>query len=712
MNLTHAVRGRTLLAPALLLTLCGVARGQCLDQVFGAFQPQDSGAFGDSLAVSGDWLFAGASGSTALGQLRAGVVDVFHRTNGGPWLFSQSIHAPSPTQSGSFGDALDADGGWLVIGNRNYSPAGNQPSFGQLLVLQQSGNNWLLTANLAPPSQDAAPYANFGQAVSVRGNRIAVGSSAGTGAVVVYRYTGSAWQVEQRITNPNGDSGAGFGQSVSIDGGFMIVGAPNANTAVPRSGVAYVYKLTGGTWGLVSGISGDAQFGALGSRVRVRNDTFGALQRNTGGLKVMRTQGSGFSGVVELGNTVGAGTAYATAFDIASDGGKIVVGEGNSPFRVDTWDLGALGWTRSGTVITSRDPDLNTAASNVALVGDHVAVGMTENRFGGYSRAGVAIWAALPYREGGRTCADAAAAGFGEHHGCTGNGALDGLTVCQPTGVARAAWYRFDPPCPGLYTIDTVNSNFDTVLSVFDGCPDAGGAMVACNDDFPGLGRQSRVQVRVGGPVLIRVCGYVGAEGLYQLNISLPQGPANDTCDTAVVTSGYGARFCNTQATDDGLNDLACTGSGTMHNDVWYSYTPACSGLYTFSACDADFDTVMALYEGGCAGVGHGPVACNDDSDACGLRSVVSASLVEGTEYLLRIGGYAANSLGSGTLYIYGNGGCPADYNADGGVDGADVSDFFNDWEGGSFRADVNCDGGVDGSDVSVFYAAWENGGC
>ncbi len=55
---------------------------------------------------------------------------------------------------------------------------------------------------------------------------------------------------------------------------------------------------------------------------------------------------------------------------------------------------------------------------------------------------------------------------------------------------------------------------------------------------------------------------------------------------------------------------------------------------------------------------------------------------------------------------------CPADYNQDGGIDGADVSSFFADWETGNTAADVNKDGGIDGADVSAFFEAWENGGC
>jgi 3',5'-cyclic AMP phosphodiesterase CpdA len=53
-----------------------------------------------------------------------------------------------------------------------------------------------------------------------------------------------------------------------------------------------------------------------------------------------------------------------------------------------------------------------------------------------------------------------------------------------------------------------------------------------------------------------------------------------------------------------------------------------------------------------------------------------------------------------------------ADYNRDGGVEGADIEAFFADWSAGAARSDVNRDGGVDGTDVRVFFEAWASGSC
>jgi hypothetical protein len=53
---------------------------------------------------------------------------------------------------------------------------------------------------------------------------------------------------------------------------------------------------------------------------------------------------------------------------------------------------------------------------------------------------------------------------------------------------------------------------------------------------------------------------------------------------------------------------------------------------------------------------------------------------------------------------------CPADFNQDGGVDGMDVTDFFDAWAVGDQSADFNQDGGVDGTDVEGFFIRWSAG--
>lgn len=55
---------------------------------------------------------------------------------------------------------------------------------------------------------------------------------------------------------------------------------------------------------------------------------------------------------------------------------------------------------------------------------------------------------------------------------------------------------------------------------------------------------------------------------------------------------------------------------------------------------------------------------------------------------------------------------CIADFNADGGIDGADVEAFFEAWTAAQPDADTNQDGGIDGGDVEQVFTLWSQGGC
>ncbi len=91
--------------------------------------------------------------------------------------------------------------------------------------------------------------------------------------------------------------------------------------------------------------------------------------------------------------------------------------------------------------------------------------------------------------------------------------------------------YQFFAPVSGLYTIDTFGSDYDTLLYVRASCT---GAELACNDDTPGFGTDSRVDVMLvaGAPVIIIVDGWGTSQGNYILNIVGPGGGCgNMVCD-------------------------------------------------------------------------------------------------------------------------------------------------------------------------------------
>jgi Tol biopolymer transport system component len=69
---------------------------------------------------------------------------------------------------------------------------------------------------------------------------------------------------------------------------------------------------------------------------------------------------------------------------------------------------------------------------------------------------------------------------------------------------------------------------------------------------------------------------------------------------------------------------------------IWYVWTAPSSGRVTFSTCDSDFDTLLAVYTGATLGA-LAEVASNDD--ACGTRSKVTFVAAAGTSYRVAVDG-------------------------------------------------------------------------
>ncbi|MBC24181.1 MAG: hypothetical protein CMJ32_09740 [Phycisphaerae bacterium] len=99
-------------------------------------------------------------------------------------------------------------------------------------------------------------------------------------------------------------------------------------------------------------------------------------------------------------------------------------------------------------------------------------------------------------------------------------------------------------------------------------------------------------------------------------------------------------------------------GFGTdFGQDIWFEFVAPTTGNYNFSTCnDADYDTRLAMYTGGCSVLEF--VGCNDDGPDCaGFTSLLTVSLNEGEAYLLRVGGYGtAEGTGNLTVSVFGGG--------------------------------------------------------
>ncbi|MCX8040854.1 MAG: hypothetical protein N3B15_09845 [Planctomycetota bacterium] len=95
----------------------------------------------------------------------------------------------------------------------------------------------------------------------------------------------------------------------------------------------------------------------------------------------------------------------------------------------------------------------------------------------------------------------------------------------EPSWSGRSVWWRWTAPASGTLTVDTVGSNFDTVLGVYRGEEVSRLTALAVNDDAVGL--QSRVQVGVeaGVSYVVMVDGYGGRMGSIVVNWSFSDRP-------------------------------------------------------------------------------------------------------------------------------------------------------------------------------------------
>lgn len=291
---------------------------------------------------------------------------------------------------------------------------------------------------------------------------------------------------------------------------------------------------------------------------------------------------------------------------------------------------------------------------------------------------------------------------------------------CLTTGTLKTdRWFSFTPVTTGDYRFETCGSNFDTVLSVFDGC---GSSELACNNDLnigPSVGcsanrsRIGSITLQANQSYLIRIAAPVSAflSGTSVMNLSISAAPApapNDTCDTATVATLGANPFNTTEATNDYI--AICNTSASR--DVWFTYTPSGYGKLIAKTCvtpaSSTFNTVLTVFDG-CNG---NEIGCNDDAgiSGCSSQSIVSDLSVSPSTYVFRIAGASPTNFGAGVLTLEFI--CFADFNQDGGVTGEDVEAFFLEYEAGSVLADVNLDGGVTGDDVQTFFELFEAGGC
>ena len=213
-----------------------------------AYDGSSSDYFGASVAAYGNTALVGAYYDDDKGG-NSGSAYIFAR-NGTAWGLQRKLTASDGYTSDYFGWAVALHDDTALIGAHGDDDRGG--ASGSAYVYRRIGTSWAVQAKLTASDGQSNDY--LGYAVSVSGDLALLGAygedqrGATAGAAYVFARSGTLWSQQQKITAQDGRSNDQFGQTVSVSGSDLLIGAPFDDDKGGSSGAAYLYKRTSGKW--------------------------------------------------------------------------------------------------------------------------------------------------------------------------------------------------------------------------------------------------------------------------------------------------------------------------------------------------------------------------------------------------------------------------------------------------------------------------------
>lgn len=198
-------------------------------------------AFGTSFAVFENTLAIGKPYSDS-GGTNVGVVYIYSKDDANQWVVQQTITPPTPTMNGEFGYQISLSFDTMLISDKGFYQQSFVP--GIVYIYQKTNEGWLLESSLLDTPTFFYTNVIFGACTAIDRNTIAVSLHGPTsfissppdfGKVYTFTRTNNTWtrqfQLSSRITQF--PTATYFGISLAVRGDTLIVGA--ANTEGPGS---------------------------------------------------------------------------------------------------------------------------------------------------------------------------------------------------------------------------------------------------------------------------------------------------------------------------------------------------------------------------------------------------------------------------------------------------------------------------------------------
>lgn len=201
--------------------------------------------FGTRVEIVGDRALVVARGTAP-----AGGVYVFTR-QGTSWSEEAKLTPGDAPYDAAFGETLAYDGDTAVVG-ATYRRTGAGVAVGAAYVYARDGSTWNEEALLV--ASDGALLDMFGSAVAVRGDTILVAAEAAdagavnSGAVYVFRRTGTRWFEEAKLVADDASERSFFGSSLALMGERALIGADQDDAGAVNGGAVYEFTRPGTLW--------------------------------------------------------------------------------------------------------------------------------------------------------------------------------------------------------------------------------------------------------------------------------------------------------------------------------------------------------------------------------------------------------------------------------------------------------------------------------
>lgn len=339
--------------------------------------------FGGAVAIDGDYAIIGDYGERS----RMGTAYIFHKENGS-WIQQARLVASDSLADDYFGTSVAISGDYVVIGSPWDDDGGSNS--GSAYIFKRNGATWIQEAKLT--ADTSAVNDNFGHAVSISGDQIAVGApyddgnGSASGIVYIFENSGGNWSLAQKVTASDASTGYSFGYAVSLSGDYLFIGSPYHTLMGASAGAAYAFYYSSSAW---------SQQAMLTAPDGATDDNFG-YSLNTDGNKVVigspwdDDDGSG-SGSAYVFNRSGTSWPYATKVT-ASDGSAGDLFGGSVSISGDDLLIGAkqynssvgkaylyywnsTTWSETNQIVQSNPVAWDRFGVAVALCGNDMIIG-------------------------------------------------------------------------------------------------------------------------------------------------------------------------------------------------------------------------------------------------------------------------------------------------------------------------------------------------